>query len=377
MREYEYDCPHCGVPAGYYCITENGSRRSPTPLRERGQGVQKELTGAGIRENPKRSVTTAERADPALWEAVKREVTAGSKGGVRGEWSARKAQLAVAIYKKRGGGYVGPKSPHNSLTKWTQEDWRTRSGEPSLVTGERYLPARAIAALTPAEYAATSRAKRAGLLRDEQSTPQPTRIAAKTVRYRQNPDGPKTGAFRRWFGNSQVVDNTGAPLVVYHGTPDARLLFLPAVSGNGKPGFYSMLRGATFFATDSIRVADTYAAGRRAFDHQNAEPMVIPLYLRIENPKVLHAHGRRWKDTERHVEEARVAGHDGVIIHSSLDDYNTTHTAKPSTVYVFFSSHQAKSAQEGVPRSSVDRLPLPWAGSNDGSFDLDDPDLRQ
>ena len=139
-----------------------------------------------FRHNPR--PTTAERTDPALWEAVKREVTAGSKGGVRGEWSARKAQLAVALYKKRGGGYLGPKSPRNALAKWTQEDWRTRSGEPSLVTGERYLPARAIEALTPAEYAATTRVKRAGLRRDEQFTAQPERIREKTARYRRNPE---------------------------------------------------------------------------------------------------------------------------------------------------------------------------------------------
>ena len=131
--------------------------------------------------------TTAERTDPALWEDVKREVTAGSKGGRPGQWSARKAQLAVALYKQRGGDYWGPKSPRNALAKWTREDWRTRSGKPSLVTGERYLPARAIEALTPAEYAATTRAKRAGMRRGEQFTPQPERIAAKTSRYRKNP----------------------------------------------------------------------------------------------------------------------------------------------------------------------------------------------
>ena len=130
---------------------------------------------------------TAERTDPALWEAVKREVTAGSKGGRPGQWSARKAQLAVALYKQRGGDYWGPKSPRNALAKWTREDWRTRSGKPSLVTGERYLPARAIAALTPAEYAATTRAKREGMRRGEQFTAQPERIAAKTSRYRKNP----------------------------------------------------------------------------------------------------------------------------------------------------------------------------------------------
>jgi GNAT superfamily N-acetyltransferase len=131
---------------------------------------------------------TARRTDPALWEAVKREVTAGSKGGVRGEWSARKAQLSVALYKKRGGGYLGPKSPQNALAKWTREDWRTRSGDPSLVTGERYLPARAIAALTPAEYAATTRVKRAGMRKGEQFTAQPEGVARKTAKYRKNPD---------------------------------------------------------------------------------------------------------------------------------------------------------------------------------------------
>lgn len=186
----------------------------------------------------------------------------------------------------------------------------------------------------------------------------------------------ETEAFKRWFGNSQVVDRYGQPLVVYHGAPDARLLFLPQISGNGKPGFYSMLRGAVFFATDSERVAHTYADDHRAFDFQNAEPLVIPLYLRIENPKVIYAHGRRWKDTERHVEEARAEGHDGIIIHDSLDDYQTSKASKPSTVYVFFSPHQAKSAQTGVPFSRIDRTPLPWAGPNDGSFDLDDPELR-
>lgn len=141
------------------------------------------------RANPR--PTTAERTDPALWEAVKREVTAGSKGGVAGEWSARKAQLSVALYKQRGGGYLGPKSPQNALAKWTREDWRTRSGKPSLVTGERYLPARAIEALTPAEYAATTRAKRAGMRKGQQFVPQPERIAAKAARYRKNPTLPR------------------------------------------------------------------------------------------------------------------------------------------------------------------------------------------
>lgn len=130
--------------------------------------------------------TVARRTHPALWEAVKAEVTRGTRGGKRGQWSARKAQLAVKLYKDRGGGYIGSKDPDNSLTRWTEQDWRTKSGRPSLETGERYLPADAIDALTDAEYRATSRAKRAGLRRGDQFTMQPGPIARKTARYRRN-----------------------------------------------------------------------------------------------------------------------------------------------------------------------------------------------
>lgn len=135
-----------------------------------------------MRVNPRE---TATKTDPALWDEIVREVTAGSKGGKAGQWSARKAQMAVALYKRRGGGYVGPKSPSLSLAKWTREEWRTKSGLPSLATGERYLPAAAIEALSPQEYAATTRAKRAGLAHGEQFTPQPPRIAAKVRRFRK------------------------------------------------------------------------------------------------------------------------------------------------------------------------------------------------
>ncbi len=86
---------------------------------------------------------TSEKSDPDLWEKVKQDVTSGGKGGRPGQWSARKAQMAVQEYKKEGGGYAGPKAPDNSLVKWTEEDWGTKSGRKSGETGERYLPKRA------------------------------------------------------------------------------------------------------------------------------------------------------------------------------------------------------------------------------------------
>ena len=122
---------------------------------------------------------------PALRERIKDRVTASSKGGKPGQWSARKAQLVAAEYEKAGGGYRGGKSgAQKSLSKWTREDWGTGSGKPSAKTGERYLPKAAREALTPAELGATNRAKREATKRGEQFSKQPAKIAKKTAKHR-------------------------------------------------------------------------------------------------------------------------------------------------------------------------------------------------
>ena len=76
------------------------------------------------------------------------------------------------------------KAPQQSLKDWTAQKWRTKSGKPSSKTGERYLPEAAIKALSPAEYAATTRAKRAGKKAGKQFVAQPKSVARKTARYR-------------------------------------------------------------------------------------------------------------------------------------------------------------------------------------------------
>jgi hypothetical protein len=122
---------------------------------------------------------TAERTSPQLWEAVKTEVKQGDKGGKAGQWSARKAQLAVSEYKKRGGGYEGRETGDNRLAKWTRQEWNTRSGRPSGETQERYLPKRAREALTDADYARTSAKKRRDSAKGKQVSRQPEDIAKK------------------------------------------------------------------------------------------------------------------------------------------------------------------------------------------------------
>jgi hypothetical protein len=76
------------------------------------------------------------------------------------------------------------RKPQQSLKDWTKQAWQTKSGKPSSQTGERYLPKAAIKSLTPAEYAATTKAKREGKKAGKQFVKQPETIASKTARFR-------------------------------------------------------------------------------------------------------------------------------------------------------------------------------------------------
>ena len=135
-------------------------------------------------------MSEAERTDPDLWETVKDEITKGDKGGDPGQWSARKAQMAVQEYKRRGGGYDedGPSKEDTHLHEWTEEDWGTKSGGESGETGERYLPKKVRMLLTEDEYRRSTEKKRGG---KEQFVDQPDDVREKVSRIR---DGGPTKA---------------------------------------------------------------------------------------------------------------------------------------------------------------------------------------
>lgn len=128
-------------------------------------------------------MSVAKKTNPSKWKAVVAKVKASSKGGDPGEWSARKSQLAVQEYKKSGGGYVGPKSSDNSLSKWTDQKWTTSDGSPSQGK-KRYLPEKAWSSLSAGEKAATNRAKAAGNAQGKQFVAQPKTIAKKVAKFR-------------------------------------------------------------------------------------------------------------------------------------------------------------------------------------------------
>ena len=72
-----------------------------------------------------------------------------------------------------------------SLKSWGKQKWQTKSGKKSSVTGERYLPKKAIESLSAKEYAATTAAKRKAKAKGKQFASQPKTIAKKVKQYRK------------------------------------------------------------------------------------------------------------------------------------------------------------------------------------------------
>tara|TARA_R100000935_G_C2732784_1_gene122647 strand:+ start:57 stop:536 length:480 start_codon:yes stop_codon:yes gene_type:complete len=143
---------------------------------------------------------TAVKRDPAKWARAKSK----AKAKMGGKHSARAMQLAVKYYKDSGGSYSGKKKKTNKLSKWSKEDWGTKSGKPSTqgkkATGERYLPKKARAALSSKEYAATTKKKRADTKAGKQFSKQPKQIAKKTAPYRKADGGLVTKRNHRGCG---------------------------------------------------------------------------------------------------------------------------------------------------------------------------------
>jgi hypothetical protein len=123
---------------------------------------------------------SAIKTNPELWHRIVERVKKESIGGTQsGQWSARKAQIAVKRYKDAGGRYKGPKSAKNHLVQWSRQRWTTASGRPSHITGERYLPAEAFKHLSRKEIEEVNRSKRSAMKRGIQYSKMPRSISRK------------------------------------------------------------------------------------------------------------------------------------------------------------------------------------------------------
>ena len=125
------------------------------------------------------------RTKESMWKRIVASVKSGSAGGRPGQWSARKAQLATARYKKAGGGYKGKKSASNKLSKWSKQKWdyvnKGDKKKPKSKRG-RYLPESVRKSLSPAEKAATNRKKRAASAKGKQKAKYSKKVAGKVRR---------------------------------------------------------------------------------------------------------------------------------------------------------------------------------------------------
>lgn len=165
-------------------------------------------------------------------------------------------------------------------------------------------------------------------------------------------DQTQTPAFRRWFGDSKVVDANGEPLVVYHGSPDARFVDEDGVFKSQRERYgFGKETGAHWFAS-SPETARSYMDPNRAFDYQAAEPGMVAAFLKIENPLIVDAAGAKWRDAQKLgktgdiIAKAQADGHDGVIIRNVRDNYQTgvVRGDKATDTYLVFNSNQIKSA---------------------------------
>lgn len=134
-----------------------------------------------------------------------------------------------------------------------------------------------------------------------------------------------SSAFKVWFGHSQVVDESGNPLICYHGTKTDIAAFSQQLAGSSDPG----LLGKAFYFTPSRAAASEFATNRFYGTKKGEHPNVVPVYLSIQNPLRIHdgrlPDGRTLTDLHPNGISTRTAGliqrqikrlgHDGALFY--------------------------------------------------------------
>jgi GNAT superfamily N-acetyltransferase len=129
--------------------------------------------------------------------------------------------------------------------------------------------------------------------------------------------GPESEAFKRWFGNSKVVDADGKPLVVYTGTSKDFDFSKFKIPKNGA-WFTGSPEEASAYAKENDSMGFEWEGGRPV--EINTASRVMPVYLKIENPYTLTAEEKdtlfksdNYKRAQGVIfERAKARGFDGV-----------------------------------------------------------------
>lgn len=160
--------------------------------------------------------------------------------------------------------------------------------------------------------------------------------------------GTESSYFKKWFGNSKVVDKKGKPLVVYHGTYKSMFEeFQPnAVHLGGGVRFPEAI-----YFTNKRKVAESYAVGNNIFD----------VYLKIENPYEVDAEKKSYNDFADELYSIMTnidtEQYDGIIVRNMRDSWSQKEGNINGDTYIVFNPEQIK---------SVD---------NRGTFDANNPNI--
>lgn len=145
--------------------------------------------------------------------------------------------------------------------------------------------------------------------------------------------------FKKWFSGSKVIDKSGNPLPVYHGSREEFEGFI----------------GDTYFTPDYMN-ADGYAGGEYVYE----------VYLNLKNPLIVDCQDKKWDNldtpygttTQGVVSNVNRNKYDGVIFINIKDSWIDDEDYQDSdTVYVTFKPTQIKSTE------------------NDGSWDINDKNI--
>jgi hypothetical protein len=187
----------------------------------------------------------------------------------------------------------------------------------------------AYAKLASAFYAV--QAARLGITPEEMYVKYPLQVTAQGLSNTHQMDQTSSN-FQNWFKNSQVKDESGKPLVVYHGTTGDFNAFNPMHAGSNTLAFSGK---AGFWFTSSDKHASDFAS-------EKAGGNVMPVYLSMQNPLVV-SNVNDEKGRMAAIDQAKKEKRDGVIFKNS-EDTSKVNTRNTSDLYLAFNPEQVKSA---------------------------------
>lgn len=191
-----------------------------------------------------------------------------------------------------------------------------------------------------------------------------------------NREQTKTTQFASWFGDSQVKNASGEPLLVYHGTNSRFTEF----ESDGKPIWFSPSVMYSRSYANKTSTLDNVLPSGKVFG--GAIERVIPTYIKAENPADFGDTSALFEDVVSNL--AQKLGIDEALL---WDVWNETGQNKELFKTVHSSEMVELLKQHGYDSIKADEFGTPtWAVfesnqaksavANRGSFSINDPDIR-